>query len=206
MTNPLAALGPWLGNPDIAFLLLLIGIYGILLEIVNPGTFLAGLIGVVCLGLAAFALSGLPVQYGALALLIAGIALMTAEAFTPGFGVAGLFGFAAFVGGGYFLFDAPPGSADMRVSPPLLLGAAIGSAALMVFVIGAALQARKRPAATGAEQLLAARGTVIEWSGTSGQVRVHGEVWAARGDRAFRPGERVQVAGRDGLTLEVEPE
>ncbi len=79
-------------------------------------------------------------QYGALALLIAGIALMTAEAFTPGFGVLGLLGFAAFVGGGYFLFDAPAGSAEMRVSLPVILGSAVASAALIFLVIGAAAE------------------------------------------------------------------
>ena len=108
-----------IANPDAAFVLLLVGIYALLLEFAHPGTFLPGIVGVVCLTLAAFALSALPVQYGALALLIAGIALMTAEAFTPGFGLLGLLGFIAFVSGGYFLFDAPAGQIEMRVSMPL---------------------------------------------------------------------------------------
>jgi membrane-bound serine protease (ClpP class) len=203
---PLQALGLLLGNPDIAFVLLLIGIYGIILEIAHPGAILPGLIGVVCLALAGLALWTLPVHYGALALLLAGIALMTAEAFTPGFGIFGLLGFAAFVIGGYFLFGSPSDAVESRVSIPVILGSAVGSAALLFLVVGAALKVRLRPAVTGAEELLAARGTVIDWSGDAGKIRIRGEVWTARGNSTFKPGDAVKVASRDGLTLVVEPE
>lgn len=203
INSPLQALGLLLGNPDIAFVLLLIGIYGVILEIAHPGTFLPGLIGVVCLALAGLALTIQPVHYGALALLLAGIALMTAEAFTPGFGILGLLGFAAFVVGSYFLFSLPSGDPESRVSIPVILGSAVGSGAL---VVGAALKARMRPTVTGAEELLAARGTVIDWSGNAGNIRIRGEVWAARGDGSLKPGDNVKVASRDGLTLVVEPE
>ncbi len=206
LSGKFESLSTSLGNPDLAFVLLLIGVYGIILEIAHPGTLLAGLIGVICLVLATFALWTLPVQYGALALLVAGIALMTAEALTPGFGVLGLLGFAAFVTGGYFLFDAPAGTAPVHVSLPLIVGSAAASAGLIFFVLGAAVKARKRPTVTGAEQLLAARGTVIDWSGDSGRVRIHGEVWAARGKPGYQPGDGVKVESRDGLTLLVKPE
>ncbi|MFZ5691748.1 MAG: NfeD family protein [Pseudomonadota bacterium] len=203
--DPHARLLEWIANPDAAFVLLLIGIYALLLEVATPGGFLAGLVGVVCLALAAIALSALPVQYGALALLLAGIALMTAEAFTPGFGVLGLLGFAAFVAGGYFLFDTPAGQVDMRVSMPLLAGSAVASAGILIFVIGAAIRARRQPAATGAEQLLSERGIVIDWSGNNGNIRIHGEVWAARASESLAPGDAVRVKKRDGLVLDVEP-
>ena len=193
-----------IANPDAAFVLLLVGIYALLLEFAHPGTILPGIVGVVCLTLAAFALSALPVQYGALALLVAGIALMTAEAFTPGFGLLGLLGFIAFVSGGYFLFDAPSGQIEMRVSMPLLIGSSVASAGLIFLVVGAAIQARKRPTATGAEQLLSEQGTVIDWSGDSGNIRIHGEVWAARGARPLMPGDAVRVTSRDGLVLIIE--
>jgi membrane-bound serine protease (ClpP class) len=206
INSPLQALGLLLGNPDIAFVLLLIGIYGVILEIAHPGTIVPGLIGVICLGLAGLALSIQPVHYGALALLLAGIALMTAEAFTPGFGILGLLGFAAFVVGGYFLFELPSGAPESRVSIPVILGSAVGSAALMFFVVGAALKARNRPTVTGPEEMLAARGIVIDWAGETGNIRIRGEVWAARGNSALKPGDNVKVASRDGLTLVVEPE
>jgi membrane-bound serine protease (ClpP class) len=205
INSPLEAVGLLLGNPDIAFVLLLIGIYGIILEIAHPGTFLPGLVGVVCLALAALALWTLPVHYGALALLLAGIALMTAEALTPGFGVLGLLGFAAFVGGGYFLFEGPA-NAGMHVSIPVILGSAVGSAALLFLVIGAAVKARSRPTVTGAEELLATRGIVIDWTGETGNIRIRGEVWAARGNSTLKPGDSVKVSSRDGLTLVVEPD
>ena len=207
---PLLADGqaPLLGaiaNPDIAFILLLIGIYALLLEFAHPGAIVPAVTGVVCLALAAIALSALPVQYGALALLLAGITLMIAEAFTPGFGVFGLLGFAAFIGGSHFLFEAPAGQLEMRVSFPLIIGSALASATLTFFVVGAAIKARQQPPATGAEQLLASEGTVIDWSGDSGNIRVHGEVWAARASATLKPGDMVRVASRDGLTLIVEP-
>lgn len=194
-----------IANPDAAFVLLLVGIYALILEFAHPGATVPAIVGVVCLTLSALALSALPVQYGALALLLAGIALMTAEAFTPGFGALGLLGFMAFLGGGYFLFDAPAGQIEMRISFPLLLGSAVASAGLIFFVLGAALKARQRPAATGAEQLLAEHGTVLDWSGQGGNIRIRGEVWAARAARPFAPGDIVRVKGRDGLVLVVEP-
>ena len=201
-------------NPDAAFLLLVIGIYALLLEFAHPGAILPALIGVVCLTLATLALSALPVQYGALALLVAGIALMAAEAFTPGFGVLGLLGFAGFVGGGYFLFDAPAGSAEMRVSLPLIAGTAVASAGLIFLVIGAAAKARQRPTVTGSEQMLAARGTVIDWSGdrlllggaSCATFPIPGYVWAPGANAGFKPGDGVKVASRDGLTLVIEPD
>jgi membrane-bound serine protease (ClpP class) len=130
---------------------------------------------------------------------------MTAEAFTPGFGLLGLLGFIAFVTGAYFLFDAPAGQIEMRVSMPLLIGSSVASAGLIFFVVGAAIQARNRPTATGAEQLLSEHGTVIDWSGDRGNIRIHGEVWAARGARPLMPGDTVRVTKRDGLVLTVEP-
>jgi membrane-bound serine protease (ClpP class) len=119
--------------------------------------------------------------------------------------VLGLLGFGAFVAGGYFLFDAPAGQVEMRVSMPLLAGSAVASAGLIFFVIGAAITARRRPTATGTEQLLAEQGTVIDWSGTQGNIRIHGEVWAARASRSFAPGDAVRVKNRDGLVLDIEP-
>jgi membrane-bound serine protease (ClpP class) len=194
-----------IANPDAAFVLLLIGIYALLLEVAHPGAILPAVVGIVCLTLAAFALSALPVQYGALALLLAGIALMTAEAFTPGFGILGLLGFAAFVSGGYYLFETPAGEIEMRVSLPLILGSAVASAGLIFFVAGAALKARMRPPATGAEEMLTSQGVVVDWSGDSGNIRVHGEVWSARAARSLNPGDQVRVVSRDGLVLRVEP-
>ena len=201
-----AALLGVIANPDVAFILLLVGIYALLLEFAYPGAIVPAILGIVCLALAALALSALPVQYGALALLLSGLALMMGEAFTPGFGIAGIAGLVAFVAGSHYLFASDAAGLEMRVSLPLIIGAAAASAALIFLVAGAALKARQRPPATGAEEMLAASGVVIDWDGGRGNIRIHGEVWAATADASLKPGDAVRVARRDGLTLIVEPQ
>lgn len=192
-------------DPNIAFILMMIGVYGILLEFWNPGTFLSGTVGAISLILALIALTVLPVHYGALGLLILGIALMIGEAVTPGFGVLGIGGIIAFVAGAAFLFEGGDADISFAISLPLIIGVAAVTAALVFGVIAAALEARKRPTATGAEQLIGSIAQVVDWPGPHGSVRVHGEIWSARSDRAMNPGDSVRVVGRDRLTLIVEP-
>ena len=194
-----------IADPNLAFILLLVGVYGLLFEFWNPGAFLPGIIGGISLLLALIALSLLPVHYGALALLLLGVALMIAEAFTPGIGALGIGGVVAFLVGAFFLYEGEGADFDMRVSIPVIAGAALASAGLSFFVLGAALKARNRPTQTGAEQLLREHGTVIAWSNDRGNIRIHGEVWAARAAKALAPGDRVRVKSRDGLILDVEP-
>lgn len=194
-----------ISDPNVAFILLIVGIYGILFEFWNPGGFVAGVVGAVCLLLGLAALATLPVQYAALGLVLLGIALMIAEAFTPGFGILGIGGVIAFIAGSLFLFDPAAADIDISVSLPLIIAAAATTGALALFVLGAAVTARRRPAATGAEQMIGSAAEVIEWSGRKGRVRVHGEIWSARGDRAFKAEDVVRVVGREGLTLVIEP-
>jgi membrane-bound serine protease (ClpP class) len=194
-----------IADPNLAFILLLIGIYGLLFEFWNPGAFVPGVLGGISLLLAMIALSLLPVHYGALALLVLGVALMIGEAFTPGIGALGIGGLVAFLVGAFFLFEGDGADFDLRVSLPLIAGAGLACAGLTFFVLGAALKARNRPPATGAEQLLLEHGTVIDWSSDRGNIRIHGEVWAARAEHALAPGVRVRVKSRDGLVLFVEP-
>ncbi|HLU77846.1 MAG TPA: nodulation protein NfeD [Burkholderiales bacterium] len=192
-------------DPNVAFILLLIGIYGLIFEFWNPGTGVTGVIGAVCLLLALTALTMLPVHYGGLALLLLGLALMTAEAFSPGVGVMGIGGLIAFVVGSIFLFDPSDSDFDFGVALPLILGAAAASAGLFIFVLGAALRARRGPVATGAEQMIGARGVVREWQAQEGVVQVCGESWRARSDQTLAPGVAVEVTARDGLVVEVRP-
>ncbi|MFN3350212.1 NfeD family protein [Pseudorhodoplanes sp.] len=194
-----------IADPNVAFILLLIGVYGLLFEFWNPGTFVSGIVGGISLLLAMIALSLLPVHYGALALLLLGIALMIAEVFTPGIGVLGIGGLVAFLTGAFFLFEGEGADFDMRVSLPVIAGAGLACAGLSFFVIGAAIKARNRPPETGAEQLLREQGIVVHWSGESGNIRIHGEIWAARAAQCLAPGTRVRVVKRDGLELVVEP-
>jgi membrane-bound serine protease (ClpP class) len=194
-----------ISDPNIAFILMMIGVYGILLEFWNPGHFVSGTVGAISLILALIALTVLPVHYGALGLLVLGIALMIAEALTPGFGALGIGGILAFVAGALFLFEGPGSDSSFAISLPLILGVAGVTAALIFGVIAAALQARKRPPSTGAEQLIGSVGEVVDWHSPHGSVRVHGEIWAARSERTLNRGDSVRVVGRDRLTLIVEP-
>ena len=195
-----------IADPNIAFILLLVGVYGLLFEFWSPGALFPGVLGGISLLLALIALSVLPVQYGALGLLLLGIVLMLGEAFTPGIGVLGLGGLAAFLVGAFFLFEPEGSTIDFGVSIPIIIGAAIASAGLSFAVLGAAMKARRRPAATGAEEMIGSRGQVMDWQAGRGNVRVHGEIWSARSDREVKSGDSVRVMRREGLTLIVGPE
>lgn len=194
-----------ISDPNIAFVLFMIGIYGILFEFWHPGTLFPGVIGGVSLILALIALSALPVHYGALALLLLGMALMAGEAFTPGIGVLGIGGLIAFVVGAIFLFEGEGWDIDVALSIPVIAGTTLASAVLIFGVAGAALKARRRPAAAGSEQLIGATAEVVDWQTDTGRVRVQGEIWAARAATAHKADEHVKVVGRDGLVLIVEP-
>jgi membrane-bound serine protease (ClpP class) len=193
-----------ISNPNVAFLLLMIGFYGLILEFWNPGTFIPGVIGGISLILALIALSALPLNYGALGLLVLGIGLMIGEALTPGIGILGVGGVVAFAAGAYFLFEGAGSDIEIAVSLPVIIGTTVTTALLIFGVVAAAMQARRRPAAAGAEQLIGARARVVDWQDDSGHVRAEGEVWTARSERPLAVGATVRVVGRDGLTLLVE--
>jgi membrane-bound serine protease (ClpP class) len=193
-----------ISNPNVAFLLMMIGFYGLILEFWNPGTFVAGVVGGISLILGLIGLSALPVNYGALGLLVLGIGLMIGEVFTPGIGVLGIGGVATFIAGAYFLIEGAGADIDIAVSLPLIIGTAATTALLIFGVIAAAMQSRRRPALTGAEQIIGSTGEVIEWQDTTGRVLVLSEIWNARAARPMQAGDKVRVVGREGLTLVVE--
>jgi len=188
-------------DPNIAFLLMLVGVYGLIFEFANPGTIGPGVIGAVCLVLGLYALSVLPLNGAGLVLILLGIAFMTAEAFVPSFGLLGIGGAVAFAFGAAILFETD--SPAFRIDWVTIAVAAAASAGLLVFLLGYVWRAHRRPVTTGAEELAHAHGIVDDWSGGTGHVRLHGERWRARGAEALAPGRRVRVAGQDGLTLTV---
>jgi membrane-bound serine protease (ClpP class) len=192
-----------LSNPNVAFILLMIGFYGLVLEFWNPGSFIPGTVGGISLILALTALSALPLNYGALALLILGLGLMIGEAFTPGIGILGIGGVVAFVVGSVFLFEGADADIEIAVSLPLIIGMTLTTAGLIFGILGAVMKSRTRRPAAGAETMIGDRAVVVEWQGTEGRVRVQGEIWAARGDKPLQPKQTVNVVGRDGLILIV---
>lgn len=189
-------------DPNIAYLLLLIGIYGLIFEFSNPGMVAPGIAGAMALILALYALHLLPVNYAGLALIVLGLALMVSEAFVPSFGALGIGGIIAFVVGSILLLDTDiPG---FRVSPYLIGTIALISSGVAMFFMTMAVRAWRRPVVSGAEGMLGTTGVVIDWSGTTGTVRTRGEIWAARSDTPVKKGNSVCVVGREGLVLEVE--
>lgn len=200
-TKALAAIS----DPNIAFLLLLIGFYGLILEFWNPGTYLPGVVGAISLIVALTALAALPVNYGALGLLALGILLMIGEAFTPGVGALAIGGLAAFIVGALFLFEGGGTDIEITVSRWLIVGSALTTAGLIFGIVGAAMSARRRRQTTGAEEMIGMHGRVVSWDGSRGGVRVHGEIWSARAEMPIEVNDTVRVVGREGMTLIVEP-
>lgn len=193
-----------ISSPNVAYILMLIGIYGLIYEFSNPGSLLPGIAGTICLLLALYAFHALPVNYAGFALILLGIALMVGEAFAPSFGALGIGGIIAFVIGSIVLIDTEaPG---YGISLPLIFSFAIVSATLLILVVGMAIKSRQRPVVSGREQLLGATGHALSTFDDEGPVRVHGEVWHARTERQLTEGAQVRVTGRDGLTLEVTSE
>lgn len=191
-------------NPSFALILLMIGIYGLLIEFSSPGIGAAGIMGGISLLLALFALQMLPVNYAGLGLIVLGMGLLAAELLSPSFGVLGVGGIAAFVAGGLLLFDRDvPG---MGVPLPLVFGLAVSSAAVVFLSGGMALRARRAPVVSGKEELVGASGQVLETTPSETWALVHGERWAVRCDTAaLQPGQRVRVKAIQGLTLMVTP-
>lgn len=192
-----------LANPNVALILLMIGIYGLIFEFMHPGALAPGTIGAICLLVGLYALQALPINYAGLALILLGLGLMVAEAFTPSFGVMGIGGAIAFVLGATILIDTDlPG---IKVSLPVVGGLAAAALAFSAVVLRLAFASRRRAVASGAEQMIGALAVVQDWHGTAGHVFTHGERWRAVADRPLSPNAQVRVAKIEGLTLTVSP-
>ncbi len=190
-------------DPNVAYLLMLLGVYGLIFEFANPGFVLPGVAGAICLLLALFAFQVLPINYAGLALMILGIVFMIAEAFVPSFGALGVGGVIAFVIGSIILMDTD--APAYNISKPLIFGVALVSAGFFAGVIGMAIKARTRPVVSGREEVVGSIAEALEDFDARGRVRLRGEVWQARTQAPVRRGDRVQVIGMEGLILQVTP-
>lgn len=188
-------------NPSLALILMTIGFYGLIFEFMHPGAVYPGTIGAISLLLGLYALSVLPVNYAGLGLVLLGLALMIAEAFTPTAGAAAIGGVIAFVLGATILIDTEaPGFAV----PWSAIGAIVAaSLAFSLLVLRMLWRSRQRPALTGHKGMIGERGTVLQWGGTRGRVLVTGERWHAVGDVPLVAGQRIRVTDMDGLVLRV---
>ena len=190
-------------NPNVAYLLMLIGIYGLLLEGYNPGAVLPGVVGAICLLLALFAFQVLSVNYTGLALIALGVLLIVAESFVPSFGALGLGGIVAFVFGSVMLLDRDvPGFA---IAWQVIAAMALAGALVLLAIVSFAVRARRRPVVSGAEGLLRELAEATEDFEQHGLVRVQGELWQAVSREPVRAGQRLRIRRVDGLTIEVEP-
>ncbi len=197
-----------IAHPNVAFLLLIFGFYGILLELYTPGWGVGGTIGVVCLILGFFAVAVLPINYVGLVLLVIGLLLFVAEAFVTSHGAVALGGVVCLTIGGLMLVDSAPGF--VRVSPMVVVPVALATGAISVFLVSQVIGAHRRPPVTGAEGLLRETGTadgafVQQLDRYVGVVRAHGELWQATSPEAVADRQRVRIEARQGLLLEVRP-
>ncbi|MGJ7457617.1 NfeD family protein [Halomonas sp. RA08-2] len=188
-------------NPNVAYFLMIIGFYGLIFELSNPGSLVPGTIGIICLLLALFAFQVLPVNYAGLALILVGLALIVGEALMPSFGILGIGGIVAFVIGSVILMDAD----NLSISLPMIGGIALLAAVLMLWVMTRFMSIRRRPAKGGEEELVGSEARVLEDFDGQGHVRLMGERWNARSDQPLAKGQMVRVSRIDGLTVEVEP-
>jgi len=187
-------------DPNVAFILLMVGIYGLIFEFSNPGAIAPGVIGTICLLLGLYALNMLPINYAGLALMLLGIAFLVVETFNPTV-VLGVGGVAAFLLGAAILFriEAP----GYRLSWTVIIIAAAMMLSLTVVVLGSLWRARRNPARVGGQAMRGLTAEVLDWSGSEGHVFTHGERWQARGAEVLAPGETVEVADIKDLTLVV---
>jgi membrane-bound serine protease (ClpP class) len=190
-------------DPSIALILLLIGIYGLFFEFMNPGMAVPGVLGGICLLLALYGLQMLPVNYAGLALILLGIAFMVAEVFVGGFGMLGMGGVAAFVIGAVILIDTE--SPGFGIPVGLIVFIAAVSATVLALIGSMALKARRKKGVSGDDALVGSFGLMQSDAAIEGWALVGGENWQVRTRTPLRFGQKVRVLARDGLTLQVEP-
>jgi len=188
-------------NPNLALMLLMVGVYGLIFEFMSPGALYPGVVGAICLLVGLYALSALPLSYAGAALALLGIVLMVAEIFTPSLGALGIGGAVSFVLGALLLIDTD--TPAYEVSLPLVAGVAVASLG-MTFLIGRlALRSRRAPVVSGVDALIGRRVQVLSWDGAQGYVMAEGERWRAQGPAGLTAGDPVVIESAQGLTLRV---
>jgi membrane-bound serine protease (ClpP class) len=190
-------------NPNIAYILLLLGIYGLFFEFCNPGMILPGVVGAVSLLIALYAFELLPVSYVGIALLLLGITFLVIEILISSFGILGLCGIIAFMTGSIFLLDIHiPG---YHIAWSLIIMMTIFSIGFLLLSIGVSVRAICKEIICGSEALIGAEGIVVEYTELKCRVRIGGENWLAHSIFPLQTGQPVRVLKLTGLALTVEP-
>ncbi|MDH4046551.1 MAG: nodulation protein NfeD [Gammaproteobacteria bacterium] len=192
-----------IASPEIALLLMLVGIYGLVFEGWNPGAIVPGVVGVICLLLAAYALQVLPVNYAGLALILVGFALIIAESFVPSFGALGLGGIVAFIFGAIMMFDS--GIPGFGISKMFVVVLALVFGLLLLWLVSYLLKLQRRGSVSGRDSIVGGVGTAIDSFVGQGTVWLEGEAWQAVSKVAVEKDQNVIVRDLDGLVLHVEP-
>lgn len=192
-----------IASPEIAVLLLMVGLYGLLFEGYNPGAIIPGVAGIICLLLAAYALQVMPVNYAGLALIVVGIILIVAEAFAPSFGALGLGGTAALIFGSIMMFDS--GIPGFGISISFVVSMALVAGVFLFWLVTMLLKLRRRGAVSGRESIIGGHAIATESFTGHGHVWIDSESWAAVSDAPVEKDQQVIVRQMDGLILKVEP-
>jgi membrane-bound serine protease (ClpP class) len=193
-----------IANPSVAYILLLLGLGGLVMEGMHPGGVLPGVVGAICLLLALYAFQLLPVNFAGLGLIVLGVILIVSEAFVPAYGVLGTGGVVSFVIGSVILMDT--GVPGYGIALPVVVGIAIAAAAILVGIVWMAMRSHKRPVVSGREEMIGAIGEVVaDFEEGRGAVHVHGERWQARSEVPLQRGQAVSVTAMHGLVLDVKP-
>ena len=186
-------------DPNVAYILMLLGIYGLIYELANPGFILPGIVGSICLLLALYTFQILPINYAGLALIILGVTFLIAEAFVPSFGALGIGGIVAFVVGSIILIDEE----GMRISLYLIGSTALVSAGFLLWLMSRLFTMRRKKVITGAEEMIGITGEALEDFTEEGRVWVHGESWQAQSSAPVKKGQKIQVTAKEGLLLKI---
>lgn len=193
-------------NPTLAYILLMVGVYGLILEGYNPGALVPGVIGGICLLLALYAFQILPVNYAGLALMALGLALIAVEIFVPSFGILGIGGIVAVVFGSVILFDS--GVPGLEMNTGLVAGMGLGSALIFGAIVWLAARSIRKPRLGGREALVGQEAEAVsDFSDGEGRVHLQGEDWRATSGRPVSRGDKVRIVDMEdqGFVLDVEP-
>ncbi|MER3523693.1 MAG: serine protease [Ignavibacteria bacterium] len=193
-----------LSDPNVAYIFFLLGMYGLMFELYNPGSILPGVVGVIAIIIALYSLHTMPINYAGLALILFGIILFIAEIKITSYGLLTVGGIISLALGSIMLIEPDSSLEFIRISWSVIIPAALITAGFFAFAVGMGIKAQRRKPTTGIEGLIGETGEAITMLNPTGQVRAHGEIWKAISDEGkITSGTQIVVTSIDNLTLHV---